>query len=108
MGFVAPPRVQIPPSPFFTYYFVFTFCAPLAQLDRASGYGPEGQEFESLRVYFSSPAKFKLSGAFFFLAAKVSLVTNLSLHQQGFFIFLLLPCLIRENLKVQKGANAPL
>lgn len=26
-------------------------CAPLAQLDRASGYGPEGQEFESLRVY---------------------------------------------------------
>ena len=24
--------------------------APLAQLDRASGYGPEGQEFESLRV----------------------------------------------------------
>ena len=27
--------------------------APLAQLDRASGYGPEGQEFESLRVYSS-------------------------------------------------------
>ena len=25
--------------------------APLAQLDRASGYGPEGREFESLRAY---------------------------------------------------------
>ena len=42
-GVKALPRVQIPPSPF-SY-------APLAQLDRASGYGPEGQEFESLRVY---------------------------------------------------------
>ncbi len=25
--------------------------APLAQLDRASGYGPEGRGFESLRAY---------------------------------------------------------
>ena len=25
-------------------------CAPLAQLDRASGYEPEGREFESLRA----------------------------------------------------------
>lgn len=25
--------------------------APVAQLDRASGYGPEGLGFESLRVY---------------------------------------------------------
>ena len=29
--------------------------APLAQLDRASGYGPEGQEFESLRVRHYMP-----------------------------------------------------
>ena len=29
--------------------------APLAQLDRASGYGPEGQEFESLRVRHLMP-----------------------------------------------------
>ena len=34
-------------------FYVYNFCAPLAQLDRASGYGPEGQEFESLRVYSS-------------------------------------------------------
>ena len=27
--------------------------APVAQLDRASGFGPEGQGFESLRVYFT-------------------------------------------------------
>ena len=31
--------------------------APLAQLDRASGYGPEGQEFESLRVYLEAPVQ---------------------------------------------------
>src|ERR1022692_2371294 len=28
--------------------------APLAQLDRASGYEPEGREFESLRAHHSS------------------------------------------------------
>src|SRR5713226_9461973 len=28
----------------------FLYCAPLAQLDRASGYEPEGREFESLRA----------------------------------------------------------
>src|SRR5438105_10364483 len=28
----------------------FANCAPLAQLDRASGYEPEGREFESLRA----------------------------------------------------------
>ena len=42
------PRVRIPPSPHGLFYIHY---APLAQLDRASGYGPEGQEFESLRVY---------------------------------------------------------
>ena len=30
-------------------------CGPLAQLDRASGYGPEGQGFESLRVRQKHP-----------------------------------------------------
>ena len=29
--------------------------APLAQLDRASGYGPEGRGFESLTAYQKSP-----------------------------------------------------
>jgi hypothetical protein len=33
----------------------FSYCAPLAQLDRASGYEPEGREFESLRAHHSSP-----------------------------------------------------
>ena len=28
----------------------YKFSVPVAQLDRASGYGPEGQEFESLQV----------------------------------------------------------
>ena len=31
----------------------FVDCAPLAQLDRASGYEPEGREFESLRARHS-------------------------------------------------------
>ncbi len=36
------------------YYFFFAFSrAPLAQLDRASGYEPEGREFESLRARHS-------------------------------------------------------
>jgi hypothetical protein len=30
-------------------------CAPLAQLDRASGYEPEGREFESLGAHHKSP-----------------------------------------------------
>ena len=41
--------------------------APLAQLDRASGYGPEGQEFESLRVYLEAPSE--MAGLFWFLGA---------------------------------------
>jgi hypothetical protein len=32
----------------------FYYDAPLAQLDRASGYEPEGREFESLRAHHSS------------------------------------------------------
>ena len=24
------------------YYYIYALCAPIAQLDRASGYGPEG------------------------------------------------------------------
>jgi hypothetical protein len=36
-----------------------SFFAPLAQLDRASGYEPEGREFESLRAhhFFVFPGK---------------------------------------------------
>ena len=29
---------------------IFIYCAPVAQLDRASGYEPEGREFESPRA----------------------------------------------------------
>jgi hypothetical protein len=31
-------------------------CAPVAQLDRASDYGSEGREFESLRAHLVGPA----------------------------------------------------
>ena len=31
--------------------YIYCLMAPLAQLDRASGYGPEGWGFESLRAY---------------------------------------------------------
>ncbi len=40
-------------------------CAPLAQLDRVSGYGPEGQGFESLTAYQrKSPETAMVSGLF--------------------------------------------
>ena len=53
--------------------------APLAQLDRASGYGPEGQEFESLRVYSlkNAPAKGHLS---FLRLSKVSDSIHKEIH----------------------------
>ncbi len=38
--------------------------APLAQLDRASGYGPEGQGFESLTACQKSPEIVEISGLF--------------------------------------------
>ena len=39
--------------------------APLAQLDRASGYGPEGREFESLTAYHQAEVlRRKASGLF--------------------------------------------
>src|SRR5271166_2266810 len=34
----------------FVIILLLQACAPLAQLDRASGYEPEGREFESLRA----------------------------------------------------------
>ena len=39
--------------------------APLAQLDRASGYGPEGREFESLTAY-QRRSKVRFASTFFF------------------------------------------
>ena len=48
-----------------TRYTIQIPYAPLAQLDRASGYGPEGQEFESLRVYLE--ASVERLGLFWFL-----------------------------------------
>ena len=38
--------------------------APLAQLDRASGYGPEGRGFESLRAYQQKGLKREVSSLF--------------------------------------------
>src|ERR1700730_16352099 len=52
--------------------------APLAQLDRASGYEPEGREFESLRAHhpfnnLGHPAK----GALWLLSVKQKIPTRL-------------------------------
>ena len=49
--------------------------APLAQLDRASGYGPEGQEFESLTAC-QKPRQRKLT-RFLFLHVKKKAVTGI-------------------------------
>ena len=38
--------------------------APLAQLDRASGYGPEGRGFESLRAYQKSSETERFQNSF--------------------------------------------
>src|SRR3954465_13474980 len=48
MGLNAPSRVRIPPSPLAANMAVAL--APVAQLDRASVYGTEGQRFESSRA----------------------------------------------------------
>src|SRR5258708_10323746 len=41
--------------------FLPPISAPLAQLDRASGYEPEGREFESLRAHQISPGSSALN-----------------------------------------------
>jgi hypothetical protein len=50
---------HIGPNDFFFDIIFSPFIAPLAQLDRASGYEPEGREFESLRARhsFSGPQR---------------------------------------------------
>ena len=66
--------------------------APLAQLDRAFGYGPEGRGFESLRARDMEPAnRLGFAGLFFcwLLSVKVSLVNTpfghaIPLHQEWF------------------------
>lgn len=59
MGPKAPSRVRIPPSPFYGVVYnngnhlslgMEIYHAPVAQLDRVSGYEPGGREFESLRA----------------------------------------------------------
>src|SRR3954466_4215510 len=52
MGRKAPARARIPPSPLqgVTATLSARFTAPVAQLDRASVYGTEGQRFESSRA----------------------------------------------------------
>ncbi len=39
----------------FSPHDTFLYLAPVAQLDRASGYEPEGREFESLRAHHTFP-----------------------------------------------------
>src|ERR1700733_1891746 len=48
--------------------------ARVAQLDRASGYEPEGREFESLRAHHSFPAQFERLNATFFAASLRSIL----------------------------------
>src|SRR4051812_23441306 len=69
MGRKAPSRVRIPPSPLpapaASRRLHSCGAAPVAQLDRASVYGTEGQRFESSRARFKGPAKqglFSFSG----------------------------------------------
>src|SRR3954464_13020196 len=56
MGRKAPSRVRIPPSPLpalaLGRRLHSCIAAPVAQLDRASVYGTEGQRFESSRARF--------------------------------------------------------
>ena len=70
-GVHTPSRVRIPPSPLPSparhvpqppLARLGNPLAPVAQLDRASVYGTEGREFESLRARYESPA---LRGFFF-------------------------------------------
>ena len=49
-------------SDFSGFFVIITkpqHCAPLAQLDRASGYEPEGREFESLRARHFPPVNMR-------------------------------------------------
>src|SRR5215207_3377737 len=54
MGRQSPSRVRIPPSPPPAARLVGRFAAPVAQLDRASVYGTEGQRFESSRARYTT------------------------------------------------------
>ena len=45
-------------------------CVRVAQLDRASGYGPEGQGFESLIACHRKPLDLKKSGGFWYFLIK--------------------------------------
>src|SRR3954471_8965479 len=49
-GDQTPSRVRIPPSPLEGRFLQWPLTAPVAQLDRASVYGTEGQRFESSRA----------------------------------------------------------
>src|SRR3954463_547054 len=55
-GDQTPSRVRIPPSPFCGRLLQWPIAAPVAQLDRASVYGTEGQRFESSRARLEAPA----------------------------------------------------
>src|SRR5262249_53267138 len=48
-------QVEAPARVCYNFYIEVSLGAPLAQLDRASGYEPEGREFESLRARHFHP-----------------------------------------------------
>ena len=57
--------------------------APLAQLDRASGYGPEGQGFESLKACQKGPSH--RDGPFWHIIREKRVFEPLTLKRGAFF-----------------------
>src|SRR5918997_5183398 len=62
MGRQSPSRVRIPPSPLAVAARLLSRSAPVAQLDRASVYGTEGQRFESSRARSTTSRRETLLG----------------------------------------------
>ena len=95
----------------------FQCCAPVAQLDRASGYGPEGCRFESYRVhhfyfkFFPSLLHFSLllSKSYFvlFLYKKSNPAIITGLHAKNVSIFFSFPDRPQNLQGLQRGSPLP-
>jgi len=59
------------------------FSAPVAQLDRASGYEPEGREFDSLRAHHSFPSENKVFPDFALLELRPNFCTHFAHSRWG-------------------------
>ena len=56
---------------------ILFFCAPVAQRIRASDYGSEGREFESLQARYKTAPK----GSFFYLYSRLLITKSLNLEE---------------------------